>query len=123
MDEITPEFLQEMKEKLAAERDRIITLAVKTRKEEMVLDQDDLPDEMDLASSEYNQAIAFRLRGREKHLLSKIEEALERIEDGSYGYCEVCEEPIGDARLRARPVATYCISCKEEQERREKNYS
>ena len=123
MDEITPEFLQEMKDKLAAERDRIISLAMKTRKEEMVLDQDDLPDEMDLASSEYNQAIAFRLRGREKHLLSKIEEALGRIETGVYGYCEVCEEPIGDARLRARPVATYCISCKEEQERREKDYS
>ncbi|MCA9523879.1 MAG: TraR/DksA family transcriptional regulator [Myxococcales bacterium] len=112
-----------MKDKLAAERDRIISLAMKTRKEEMVLDQDDLPDEMDLASSEYNQAIAFRLRGREKHLLSKIEEALGRIETGVYGYCEVCEEPIGDARLRARPVATYCISCKEEQERREKDYS
>lgn len=88
--------------------------------ENMTLDTNDLPDEMDLASSEYLQSFEFRLRGREKSLLSKLDLALKKIEDGRFGICEVCEEPIGRKRLEARPETTLCIKCKEDQEREER---
>jgi DnaK suppressor protein len=88
--------------------------------ENMALDTNDLPDEMDLASSEYLQSFEFRLRGREKSLLSKLDLALKKIDDGSFGVCEVCEEPIGKKRLEARPETTLCIKCKEDQEREER---
>jgi DnaK suppressor protein len=88
----------------------------------MTLDTDDLPDEMDLASSEYNQSMIFRLRGREKVLLAKIDRALEKIEKGEFGICESCDEEISLKRLEARPVTTLCIRCKEEQEKMERSF-
>ena len=88
--------------------------------ENMALDTNDLPDEMDLASSEYLQSFELRLRGREKSLLSKLDLALKKIEDGTFGVCEICEEPIGKKRLEARPETTLCIKCKEDQEREER---
>ncbi len=88
--------------------------------ENMSLDTNDLPDEMDLASSEYLQSFEFRLRGREKSLLSKLDLALKKIEDGTFGICEICEEQIGKKRLEARPETTLCIKCKEDQEREER---
>ena len=88
--------------------------------ENMALDANDLPDEMDLASSEYLQSFELRLRGREKSLLSKLDLALKKIEDGTFGVCEICEEPIGKKRLEARPETTLCIKCKEDQEREER---
>ena len=88
--------------------------------ENMALDTNDLPDEMDLASSEYLQSFEFRLRGREKSLLSKLDLALKKITDGTFGICEICEEPIGKKRLEARPETTLCIKCKEDQEREER---
>ena len=90
--------------------------------ENMALDTNDLPDEMDLASSEYLQSFTFRLRGREKVFLDKIEKALRKIEDGSFGTCEECSEEISVKRLEARPETTLCIRCKEDQERMEKAY-
>jgi DnaK suppressor protein len=89
--------------------------------EDMQREIDQLPDEMDAASSEYLQSFTIRLRGREKGYLAKIDRALEKIHDGSFGICESCEEPIDAARLEARPVTTLCIQCKEDQERREKS--
>ncbi len=88
--------------------------------ENMSLDTNDLPDEMDLASSEYLQSFEFRLRGREKSLLSKLDLALKKIEDGTFGICEICDDPIGKKRLEARPETTLCIKCKEDQEREER---
>jgi DnaK suppressor protein len=88
--------------------------------ENMSLDTNDLPDEMDLASSEYLQSFEFRLRGREKSLLSKLDLAIKKIGDGTFGVCEICEEPIGKKRLEARPETTLCIKCKEDQEREER---
>ena len=84
------------------------------------LDPDDFPDEIDTASSEVNVAFTGRLRERERGLLSKIEAALEKIEDGVYGECESCGEDIGLKRLEARPVAELCIDCKAEQEKIER---
>ena len=86
-------------------------------------DPDDLPDEMDLASSEYLQSFTFRLRGREKTFLKKIDHALVKIDEGTFGICEECEEPISVKRLEARPETTLCIRCKEDQERHEKDYT
>ncbi|MBA3542449.1 MAG: TraR/DksA C4-type zinc finger protein [Deltaproteobacteria bacterium] len=88
--------------------------------ENMTLDTNDLPDEMDLASSEYLQSFEFRLRGREKSLLSKLDLALKKITDGTFGVCEICDESIGKKRLEARPETTLCIKCKEDQEREER---
>lgn len=81
------------------------------------------PDMNDQASVEYDQSMDLRARDRERKLIQKIDEALERIEDGSYGYCVETGEPIGVKRLLARPVATLSIEAKTMQEREEKNYA
>jgi DnaK suppressor protein len=88
----------------------------------MTLDANELPDEMDQASTEYLQSFTFRLRGREKTFLEKIQRALDKIEGGGFGLCEACEEVIGLKRLEARPETTLCIKCKEEQEREERDF-
>jgi len=114
--------LKKFKALLEAKRDEIVKKAKQTLNEDMTLDANDLPDEMDLASSEYLQSFTFRLRGREKSFLGKIQKALIKIEDGSFGKCEECEEEISVKRLEARPETTLCIRCKEDQERVEKDY-
>lgn len=115
--------LKKFKELLESKRDEIIRRAKQTLSEDMTLDVDDLPDEMDLASSEYLQSFTFRLRGREKVFLDKIHKALLRIEDGTFGMCEECDEPISAKRLEARPETTLCIRCKEDQERVERDFN
>jgi len=81
-----------------------------------------LADMSDWASFETERSFQLRARDRERKLLSKIDEALRRIEDGSYGYCEETQEPIGLRRLEARPIATLSIEAQERHERREKVY-
>ena len=78
------------------------------------------PDIADRASSETDRALELRTRDRQRKLISKIDEALRRIEDGSYGYCEETGEPIGVARLEARPIATLSLEAQERHERRER---
>jgi DnaK suppressor protein len=114
--------LKKFKKKLEDDKRALLASARKTLTEEATFDTDDLPDEIDLASSEYTQSMVFRLRDREKFLLKKIDDALARIESGTYGTCEICEEEISVKRLEARPVTTMCIRCKEEQEKQEKSY-
>jgi DnaK suppressor protein len=114
--------LKRYKKMLEDSKTSLLESAKKTLVEESNFDTDDLPDEIDLASSEYAQSMVFRLRDREKFLLKKIEKALARIEDGTFGVCERCEEDIAQKRLEARPVTTLCIRCKEEQEKKEKSY-
>ena len=114
--------LKKFKDQLEAKRLDIVRRAQQTLDEDMTLDADDLPDEMDLASSEYLQSFTFRLRGREKVFLEKIQKALDRIEDGTFGVCEECGETISTKRLEARPETTLCIRCKEDQERVEKDF-
>jgi DnaK suppressor protein len=80
------------------------------------------PDPNDRATLESEFALELRTRDRERKLIRKIEEALSRIGDGSYGYCVETGEPIGVKRLEARPVATLCIEAQERRERREKQY-
>ncbi len=78
------------------------------------------PELGDQASAEIDRNFMLKLRGRERHLLKKIDEAIEKIESGEYGICEVCGEEISIQRLEARPVTTMCIECKTEQEEEEK---
>ncbi|OFZ81607.1 MAG: hypothetical protein A2583_15620 [Bdellovibrionales bacterium RIFOXYD1_FULL_53_11] len=80
---------------------------------------DDRFDEIDQASSDMEQSMRMRLCNREILYVKKINDAIKRIEEGSFGECEECGEDIEVRRLEARPTATLCVSCKEEQERRE----
>lgn len=111
-------FRQILEEKKAT----VIQRAQETMAQDMTLDQAELPDEMDLASSEYMQSFTFRLRGRERVFLHKIDKALKKMDDGEFGVCEECGEEISVKRLEARPETELCIKCKEDQERREKDY-
>lgn len=78
------------------------------------------PDPADRATAEWETDFNLRMRERERGLLEKIQEALERIENGTYGICEECEEEISEGRLMARPVTTLCIKCKRKEEAEEK---
>ncbi len=80
------------------------------------------PDMADRASSESDRALELRTRDRQRKLISKIDAALKRIEDGTYGYCEETGDPITIARLDARPIATLSLEAQEMHERREKVY-
>lgn len=106
---------------LVEKRELLVANAQSTLHEDMALDANDLPDEMDLASSEYLQSFQFRLRGREKHFIEKIDKALAKIEQGDFGMCDECGEEISQKRLEARPETTLCIKCKEDQERAERS--
>ncbi len=108
---------------LLEEKQRLLNNSKNALMNELALSPDDLADETDLAASELNQNITFKLRDRERQLLTKIDEALERMDEGTFGTCEDCEEPIEPRRLEARPVSTLCVACKERQEHREKVYA
>lgn len=110
--------------KLLLERKQaIMDAAESTREQGLGFEQADLPDEVDLASTETGQSLNLRLRDRELVLLKKIDKTLKKIEDGEFGVCESCGEEIGLKRLEARPVTDLCIRCKEEQERVEKGFA
>ncbi len=106
--------------KLLAER-RLELIAEATRTVDgMGETREQFPDPTDRASLEGNRNLELRIRDRERKLVSKIDEALGHIEDGSYGKCEECGGDIGIERLRARPVTTLCIECKSMQEAQER---
>jgi DnaK suppressor protein len=83
-------------------------------------DMENIPDPSDRATLESDRSFTLRIRDRERKLIGKIKDALERIEQGTYGVCELCEEDISEGRLKARPVTTLCIECKKKQEDDEK---
>ena len=87
--------------------------------EDLCLDKDDMADEADLTSVEMAASMKMRLKHREALFLRKIDESLSRIKDGTFGVCEACDEDIELRRLEARPTASLCVLCKEEQERTE----
>ena len=86
----------------------------------MTSHKENLPDPSDRATLESDRNFTLRIRDRERKLIGKIKEALERIEQGTYGICEDCGEEISTERLKARPVTTLCIDCKKTQETEEK---
>ncbi len=88
---------------------------------EMTSDASNFPDPTDRATQESDRSFELRIRDRERKLINKIRDALERIESNEFGICDDCGEEISEARLKARPVTTQCIDCKmaaEEKERR-----
>ena len=87
---------------------------------EMTDDGETFPDPNDRATLESDRNFVLRIRDRERKLITKIKKALERIDEGTFGICEECGEEISVRRLKARPVTTFCIKCKEEQEKLEK---
>ena len=112
------EKLQEIKNELLKQKE-IILFEAETAMN-VLPEQTVFPDLGDQASAETDRSFMLKLRGREQRLLKKIEEAMDRIDCGTFGICEVCGEPIDIKRLRARPVTTMCIACKTEQEEDEK---
>ena len=111
--------LEEFRE-LLKERGEAILKEANHTKEGMFEDGALFPDPVDRALLESNRSFTLRLRDRERKLLKKIQQAVERFDNGTFGICEECGEEIEHQRLRARPVTTLCIECKEEQERLEK---
>ncbi len=107
---------------LQEQRVELLDKARKTLEQDMALDVNELPDDMDFATSQSDQGMILRLRGREKTLLKKIDGALKRLEAGEFGICDECGDEIAMKRLEARPVTSLCIECKTEQERRERLY-
>lgn len=106
------EILRERFQELLAEAEKTVT--------GMTSSNDNYPDPTDRASLESDRNFMLRIRDRERKLLSKIKSALERIDSGDFGICEMCGDDIGEERLEARPVTTLCISCKKKQEAMEK---
>lgn len=113
------EKLEEFRQLLQSQIDSLLREADKTVSE-MTDEKTNFPDPTDRASLESDRNFELRIRDRERKLIGKIQEALERITEGEFGICESCGEDIGEARLRARPVTTLCIDCKTEQERQER---
>lgn len=114
-----PNKIEEFRKILQSQLDELLREAGRTVSE-MTDEKTNFPDPTDRASLESDRNFELRIRDRERKLIMKIREAMDRLDDGDFGICESCEEEIGDARLRARPVTTLCIDCKTEQERQEK---
>ena len=116
------EKLEHFRDILLKKRSELLDEAGKTVDEMNVMAKDNFPDPVDRASMESDRSFDLRIRDRERKLIAKVNEALERIEAGTFGICEVCGEEIGEKRLEARPVTTVCIACKQEQEEAEKKH-
>lgn len=117
------EKIEEFRQMLTSEKKELLRKAMHTLKNEIEIQQEDMADESDLASALTDQSLSLRLRGRERSLIDKIDLALKRIDTGEFGECVMCGEEIAYNRLKARPVTTMCIACKEDQERRERHFA
>lgn len=117
---MTEAELQEMRKSLLEERERILRMTKDSLSESLNRPQEGTPDALDESSDARLNAMSTRLAERDERLLKKIDKVLELMDNGEYGFCEECGEEIGVARLRARPVTTLCISCKEAQEKDER---
>lgn len=111
-----------LKKILLTERARLLNAAASSRKTEFAIATDDLADEADLTSVELSQGVVFTLREKEQKTLAEIDEALQRMDDGSYGCCEECDEQIGSKRLEIFPTARFCITHQEEAEEKKKKF-
>ena len=116
---MNPVMLEYFRQKLLRWRAELLEESTETIKE---MQEDNLqkPDIADRASAETDHALELRTRDRERKLISKINAAMEKIDDGSYGYCEETGEPITIARLEARPIATLSLEAQERHERKER---
>lgn len=115
------EKLEQFRQMLQEEMKQLLSEADKTV-HEMGDDAAHFPDPTDRATQESDRTFELRIRDRERKLANKVREALDRIENGTYGVCEDCGGEISEARLKARPVTTQCIDCKMEAEEKEKRH-
>jgi DnaK suppressor protein len=115
--------LLSIKKKLIKQREELLSEAENTLTSKISAEKESFPDPTDQAVAELDSNFTLRLRGREQKLLKKIDEAIARIEGGTYGVCESCGEQISAKRLEARPVTTLCIECKTRQEEQEKMHA
>jgi len=107
------------KKDLTQRLNKLLTEANKTVSDMTGLRQN-FPDPTDRATLESDRNFELRIRDRERRLIGKIRDAMDRLENGTYGICESCGEGISEERLKARPVTTLCINCKKKQENEEK---
>ena len=119
MEELLPEDKEFFKKLLTQQLDELLTTAEKTVGS-LVLSETQAADPLDQASLDNDRNYTLRIRDRESHLIKKIKTALAKIDDGSFGICDRCGEEITVARLKARPVTSYCIRCKTQMEAFEK---
>ncbi len=116
---MNPRQLEYFRRKLIAWKEEILLETQKTL-EELQREDDKLIDPADRASKEAERALELRTRDRQRKLIAKIDAALRRIDEGTYGYCEETGKPISLKRLEARPIATLCLEAQERHERKEK---
>ncbi len=119
---MNPVMLEYFRQKLLDWRSELLRESSETIAHTLQETELQKPDLADRASAETDHALELRTRDRERKLISKINEAIMRIDDGEYGYCEETGEPIGVARLEARPVATLSLEAQERHERKEKTH-
>ena len=105
--------------KLFQEQKAALLYSNKVVNEDFAINTDEMSDELDLSSAELEQNMRVRLRSREAFYLKKIDESLEKIQAGTFGICECCDQHIEMNRLEVRPTANLCLNCKEEEEQRE----
>jgi DnaK suppressor protein len=117
---LTAGQMQDLRRKLLGLREELIRNATATG--EHLREGEVMTDPLDRATQEEERILELRTRDRERKLLRKVDQALDRIDDGTYGYCEETGEPIGVERLMARPTATLCVDAQERREKRERVY-
>ena len=120
---MTTKELDLHKQKLLQLKQNILNSGILKLGEDLCVSSDDLADETDHATNVINQHVSFSIRNRELQKLRAIEAALQRIQDGSYGICEDCDENIEFSRLKNQPWATLCIVHAEEREREHSRYT
>ncbi len=123
---MNPLQLEYFRQKLLKWKDELLQGSeetLKTLNEETTDTYSSAGDEVDRANDEALKQLELRARDRERKLIAKIDAALKRIDDGTFGYCEITDEPIGLKRLEARPVATMSVEAQEEHETKEKLYN
>ena len=113
------ELYDHFKAVLHDRKQALLQQANETVAREVTKPQEHLSDYADIATLESDRTFHLRIRDRERRLLKKVDQALARIEEGTFGLCERCGGEIGAARLEARPVTTYCIHCKTKLEEEE----
>jgi len=119
METMSPEDIAYFKTMLTQQLESLLTAAEKTVGL-LVQSDGQTADPLDRAALDNERNYTFRIRDRESHLIRKIKDTLEKIEDGSFGICDRCGDEIALARLKARPVTSYCIQCKTQMEAFEK---
>jgi DnaK suppressor protein len=115
--------VQTFKSTLSTERERLLTHSRRSIESELNISSDDLPDEADLAASEIQQSLILKQRHQERMRIAKIDTALRKIDDGTFGLCETCDEPIHSGRLLANPASSHCVICQEQNERKKRFYA